>query len=406
LYIVLVIAVYDSQSRCTGVLDGNLKEEIPNSFYIADEKRVVIYNSTDEYSCTLTGTGNGTYGLDIISFGDFNKSVFNALGIPVSVGNVHQYIVDWSNLSEGGMGISINIDNDHDGVFEKIIKTDKTTISILTPSIDWSTPADITYGTALGDTQLNTVVSVAGNFTYIPAAGTVLGAGTQTLHVSFTPTDDMLYNTTSADVKINVLKATPTITWSNPADTVYGTALNSTQLNATASVPGTLVYSPTNGSVLSVGTQTLHVDLTPDDATNYTNTSKNVTINVLNSTPAITWNDPADIIYGTALSSIQLDATASVPGTFVYSPAEGTVLGVGKQTLHVDLTPEDATNYTSASKEVEINVLNSTPAITWNDPADIIYGTALNNTQLDASASVNGKCTYNPVEGTVLGVGK
>jgi PKD repeat protein len=63
------------------------------------------------------------------------------------------------------------------------------------------------------------------------------------------------------------------------------------------------------------------------------------------------------------LSSIQLDATASVPGTFVYSPAEGTVLGVGKQTLHVDLTPEDATNYTSASKEVEINVLNSSYSI-------------------------------------------
>ena len=28
------------------------------------------------------------------------------------------------------------------------------------------------------------------------------------------------------------LKATPTITWNNPANIIYGTALNSTQLNA------------------------------------------------------------------------------------------------------------------------------------------------------------------------------
>ena len=46
--------------------------------------------------------------------------------------------------------------------------------------------------------------------------------------------------TASKNVTINVTKATPVITWSNPADIIYGTALNSTQLNATASVTGTL----------------------------------------------------------------------------------------------------------------------------------------------------------------------
>jgi len=128
-------------------------------------------------------------------------------------------------------------------------------------------------------------------------------------------------------------------------------------------MPGTLVYSPAEGTVLGVGKQTLHVDLTPENATNYTNTSKNVTINVLNSTPAITWNDPADIIYGTALSSTQLDASASVNGKCTYNPVEGTVLGVGKQILHGDFAPEDATNYTSVSKGVEINVLNASYSI-------------------------------------------
>ena len=58
--------------------------------------------------------------------------------------------------------------------------------------------------------------------------------------------------------------------------------------------------------------------------------------------------------------------------------------------LHVDFTPDDATNYTTASKNVSINVTQATPEITWSNPADITYGTALNETQLDAEASVNG----------------
>jgi hypothetical protein len=53
-------------------------------------------------------------------------------------------------------------------------------------------------------------------------------------------------------------KKTPTIIWSNPANITYGTALNSTQLDATATDPttgklvaGTFVYTPPLGTVLS-----------------------------------------------------------------------------------------------------------------------------------------------------------
>ena len=56
------------------------------------------------------------------------------------------------------------------------------------------------------------------------------GSYTVTLKASNT------HGTDSKDITINVMKATPIITWSNPADIIYGTALNSTQLNATASV--------------------------------------------------------------------------------------------------------------------------------------------------------------------------
>ena len=52
-----------------------------------------------------------------------------------------------------------------------------------------------------------------------------------------------------------------------------------------------------------------------------------------------------------------MNATANVPGVFVYNPGTGTVLPVGaSQTLSVQFTPTDTTDYTVASKSVTINV--------------------------------------------------
>jgi hypothetical protein len=47
-------------------------------------------------------------------------------------------------------------------------------------------------------------------------------------------------------------------------------------------------------------------------------TSAAITLIVNQATPTIAWATPAAITYGTALSAAQLNATASVPGTFVY----------------------------------------------------------------------------------------
>ena len=185
-----------------------------------------------------------------------------------------------------------------------------------TPVITWATPADITYGTALGATQLNATANTPGTFVYTPAAGTVLNAGAgQTLSVTFTPTDAANFTTATKTVSINVLKATPVITWATPADITYGTALSATQLNATANTPGTFVYTPVAGTVLNAGAgQTLSVTFTPTDAANFTTATKTVSINVLKATPVITWATPADITYGTALGATQLNATAEHAG--------------------------------------------------------------------------------------------
>ena len=66
---------------------------------------------------------------------------------------------------------------------------------------------------------------------------------------------------------------------------------------------------------------------------------------------------PADIIYGTALSATQLNATADVAGTFVYTPAAGDGAERRRgQTLSVTFTPTDAANYTTATASRAITV--------------------------------------------------
>ncbi|MGA3328698.1 MAG: Ig-like domain-containing protein, partial [Terriglobia bacterium] len=47
------------------------------------------------------------------------------------------------------------------------------TVNKATPTITWSNPSAITYGTALGGTQLNASANVQGSFAYTPASGTV-----------------------------------------------------------------------------------------------------------------------------------------------------------------------------------------------------------------------------------------
>ncbi|NYF54053.1 beta strand repeat-containing protein, partial [Tunturiibacter gelidoferens] len=284
-------------------------------------------------------------------------------------------------------------------------KTVQIVVNQATPVITWATPAAITYGTALSATQLNATASVAGTFTYTPASGTIPGAGTDTLSVTFKPTDSTDYTTATATVQLIVNKATPVITWANPAAITYGTALSNTQLNATASVAGSFVYTPAVGNIPAAGTDTLSVTFTPTDATDYTTATKTVQIVVNQATPVITWANPAAITYGTALSATQLNATASVAGTFTYTPAVGNIPAAGTDTLSVTFTPTDATDYTTATKTVQIVVNQATPVITWANPAAITYGTALSATQLNATASVAGTFTYTPAIGNIPAAG-
>jgi hypothetical protein len=177
----------------------------------------------------------------------------------------------------------------------------------------------------------------------------------------------------------HVTQATPTITWINPADIVYWTALDSMQLDATGSVPGPITYNPQAGTVLSAGqNQQLTATLTPTDNVNYTTVSASVFINVTQATPTPAWilNPLVSIISGTALGA-DLDAKAINPitgnpvtGNFVYTDETAavdtaqTILSVGTHTLTATFTPDDSTDYASGGTvQNSITVAQATPKI-------------------------------------------
>jgi len=115
------LRVYDSQNRVTGLVNGEVKEEIPNSVYDEESVTVAIFSSSDSYRHEIVGTDEETYGLDIASIEDGDATTFTATEIPTSPNVTHEYTVNWTVLSQGGAGVTLKKDEDGDGEFEETI---------------------------------------------------------------------------------------------------------------------------------------------------------------------------------------------------------------------------------------------------------------------------------------------
>jgi hypothetical protein len=118
------LRVYDSQNRITGLVNGEVKEDIPNTAYDVNNDAVVIFNPYDSYNYNVIGDGDGLYGLEL-GFVEGKKIIdFNSTDLPLSLNAVHRYSIDWQALSAGQEGVTLDVDNDGDGIFETTIIAD------------------------------------------------------------------------------------------------------------------------------------------------------------------------------------------------------------------------------------------------------------------------------------------
>ncbi|MFN5328766.1 MAG: MBG domain-containing protein, partial [Planctomycetota bacterium] len=296
-----------------------------------------------------------------------------------------------------------------------------------TPSLTWNTPADITYGTALSATQLNaTSGGVAGSFVYSPALGTVLKAGAaQTLTVTFIPTNLNSYKAVSNTVSINVNKAVLTVAANFKGKNNDGQTYSAFTSSITgfvngdnsSAISGAVTYTGTATTASSLGIYIITPVVSGLTAANYSFATLDGTLAISHASavnPSLTWAAPASIVYGTALSATQLNATSSVPGTFSYIPAIGTILNAGMaQTLLVTFTPNDLTAYNAISKTVVIDVTKAVVTITANAQAKTFNGlsfTGFTSTYSglvagDTTAAIAGAVIYSGTAVGAMGAG-
>jgi uncharacterized repeat protein (TIGR01451 family) len=271
---------------------------------------------------------------------------------------------------------------------------------------------------------LNVVIT----YTPVPQAGhqPKLAAGpTNAGSYSVSATiDDPNYEGSASDTLV-IAKANATITVNG-----YSGAYDGSAHGATGTATG--AQSENLSSLLHLGATYTNVpggtaNWTFDGDSNYNSDSGSVNIDISKATPTINWSNPANIIYGTALSGTQLNAVASTTGSYLYTPGAGTVLASGNgQNLHVAFTPADTNNYNGATKDVSINVLTAILSITMtadrnpapvgtnfnykpvvsntgNAPATNVVLTDVLPTQVTftAASSTQGTCSYASATRTV-----
>ncbi len=232
----------------------------------------------------------------------------------------------------------------------------------LTTAVNWSSSS----------TKVLTISNTAGS----QGLATGKAAGTTTVKAALNVGETTKSGSTSVTVTAGGL-ITPTITWPTPAPITYGTALTSAQLDATVvvngtAIAGTYVYTPSAGTALPAGNQTLSVLFTPTDTTHYTTAMASVMLTVNKATATVTLSNLSQTYTGSPLTPTATTVPSGL--TVAFTGAPDTTAG----TYPVTATVND-TNYNgSASGSFVIG--KATVTVTLSNLSQTYTGSALSPT--------------------------
>lgn len=122
--------IFDSQGRVTGIVNGELKEEIPGSILIYNEEKkthtAVIFKAQDTYIYEIYAVKEGNYQLTLLSLIEGEIIKFYLENIPILTSETHRVQADVKAIKEGREGTAfLLIDTDSDGEFEDEITFSK-----------------------------------------------------------------------------------------------------------------------------------------------------------------------------------------------------------------------------------------------------------------------------------------
>ncbi len=286
-------------------------------------------------------------------------------------------------------------------------KSKKVQIKARMPSIEWGGERKFAYGTALTDTKhLNAKAvwgpgktSVSGTFTYklestgaIVRPGGKLDAGNQKVTASFVADDTNRYMAPeSQDLVFEVSRVEPTVTWGPVADVEVNTSLDANLLSANATYNGekvegriSILKEPSTYAV-KAGVA-FDVSFNPN-SNNFKPVKFQLSVNVVKGRFRVTWQTPADIVYGTLLSGTQLSAVVNPreSAQIDYDPGAGKKLDEGAHDLRVRVRAKNDKYFDFGTTSVRITVTPAMPEIIWApEPAN--PNQALGASQLNAKA--------------------
>lgn len=322
------------------------------------------------YSITVTGTSSG-----MTSSSTFNLEVFASTFTISSYANVN---VSQGNSSTAYVYVSPQF------AFTGLVSLSASGL-----------PAGVTA--SFSPTSISNGSSV---LTLTASSTAAAGAAT----VTITGTSGSLTASTTLLVAVIPNQATPTITWSSPPAINYGTALTASQLNATASVPGTLTYSPPAGTVPDGGVQALSVTLTPTNTNAYTSVTKTVPLTVNRIAQSITFVALPTQTFGTTPFTLNASASSGLAVSFTsIAPAVCTIynstvtLNAGGTCTIEAMQPGDA-DYTAAPIVTQSFTVNkASQTITFATIPTQAVGTPLS---LSASASSGLTVIFSSITGS------
>jgi hypothetical protein len=318
------------------------------------------------------------------------------------------HVYQWSDdLTPGKVAMSLTIPGGGDSylrIFSIALGIQNTGTTLTFPSLLWSHPADIAYGTPLSSTQLDATAGddqndIAGTFSYnANPVGKIHNAGPeQTISATFTPTDTAHWvSGTTVTTAITVEKADQSIDFSplsghTLGDAPFTVAATATSgLGVTFGAAGACTSDGSNGAtIMLTAAGTCTVTAMQNGSTNY-NAAPAVqqTFTVNKHTPKLSWANPAAITYPAPLSTTQLSAQADAPGTFVYNPPAGTVLHAGQgQSLQATFTPTDTADDVSGGQVSASITVNKAPLTLTAANISLHYSAPYRTSALPATGS-------------------
>jgi outer membrane protein OmpA-like peptidoglycan-associated protein len=264
-------------------------------------------------------------------------------------------------------------------------------------------------GIVNGDTVSMSVAGINGTF-----ASKTIGTNKPITITGITigGTDADNYALTQPSTSANITVKTLTVTGITADNKVYNgsTAAALTTTNAAfmgiqgndtvtidlSSISGTFANANVN---TGIAVAIAGITATGTDAANYAITQPASSANITQASAGLSWSDPSDIVFGPSLTATQLNATASVNGSFVYSPSAGTRLDVGTHQLSVTFTP-DSGNYAIATQNVSLTVTRKTLTINAVT-SSVTFGTAVTSSLI--TSGLEGADTTSGVTYTYAG---